>query len=475
MKIESLLRELPSVENVLSDSRISELVSTGSRRGIKRLVRESIKGWRGRIMAGDVKEIKGTGLEEAIIAEVIAEVKEITAGGRRRAINALGVIIHTNLGRSVLGEEVREEIEKSASGYIDLEVDLDSMERTRREARAARLFSLMTGFEDAHIVNNNAAAVFLAVETLAGGGAVAVSRGELVEIGGSFRLPEILSKAAGRVIELGTTNRTHLSDYREAVEAGADLILKVHRSNYRISGYTDEVSLRELVKLGEESGVPVMYDQGGGLFRRMGGMEDREEMDIGELADTGVNIIAFSCDKLLGGPQGGALLGDSELISRMRSNHLARVLRVGKLTLSGLEKTLSHYWHGEHGKIPVLSMADLSAEEIGIRAEKFAASLRPELPDGIDISITEGGSPIGGGTFPNNPLPTMLVEIILQSGGAEKLSRLLRGESPSVLVRVRKDSILIDLRTVSRNEENILKEKIIRGIGIPEGGSENNA
>ncbi|MFO7916287.1 MAG: L-seryl-tRNA(Sec) selenium transferase [Candidatus Krumholzibacteriales bacterium] len=475
MNRKSLLRKLPSVENVLSDSRIAELIDRGSRTGIKRLARERIDHWRGRITGGMNRGIPEEGFQEAIVEEVIREAEEIAGGGPRRAVNALGVIIHTNLGRSILGREVREEIDRSAAGYIDLEVELESMTRTKREARAARLLSLMTGFADAHIVNNNAAAVFLAVETLAGRGAVAVSRGELVEIGGSFRLPEILAKAAGSVMEIGTTNRTHLRDYREAVEGGAELILKVHRSNYRISGYTNDVSLQELVALGRESGVPVMYDQGGGLFQRMGGMDEDDEKDIGQIAETGVNVVSFSADKLLGGPQGGVLLGDAELISGMKNNHLARVLRVGKLTLAGLEKTLTHYWFREYDKIPVLRMAGAPVEQVRSRAENFARCLRDELPRTIAVSTVEGDSAIGGGTFPNNPLPTILVEIILQSATAEKLSRLLRGASPPVLVRVKKDSVLIDLRTVSDDEEKILKEKIIQGIGILEGGSDSDA
>ena len=475
MRKESLLRKLPSVENVLSDSRIEELIERGSRTGIRRIARERIDHWRGKILNGMDQDIQGEGLQDTVISEVIRETEEITGGGLRRAVNALGVIIHTNLGRSVLGREVREEIDRSAAGYIDLEVELESMSRTKREARAARLFSLMTGFEDAHIVNNNAAAVFLAVETLAGRGAVAVSRGELVEIGGSFRLPEILAKAAGRVMEIGTTNRTHLRDYREAVQQGADLILKVHRSNYRISGYTNEVSLQELVALGRDSGVPVMYDQGGGLFHRVEGMDEDDEMDIVQIEETGVNVVSFSADKLLGGPQGGVLLGDAEFISRMKNNHLARVLRVGKLTLAGLEKTLTHYWFREYDRIPVLKMAGIPLEQMRSRAENFAGSLRSELPKKITVSIVEGDSAIGGGTFPNNPLPTILVEIILQTEAAEKLSRLLREGSPPVLIRVKKDSVLIDLRTVSEDEEKILKEKIIQGIGFLEGGSEINA
>ncbi|MCD6379580.1 L-seryl-tRNA(Sec) selenium transferase, partial [bacterium] len=239
MNLQSLLKNLPSVERVLTDDRIGMLVTPSSRKGVTRLVREVIENYRRALTDGD-KTVPGKeeDITRAIVIDVAGEVERLTGSIFKRVINAAGVILYTNLGRAVLGKQVQAEIAKAASGYIDLEVDLETGKRIKRETRVAKLLSLLTGSQDAHIVNNNAAAVLLAVNTLAGTGAVAISRGELVEIGGSFRLPEILSKSAQRVIEVGTTNRTHIRDYQKAIEDGANLLLKVHKSNYNITGYT---------------------------------------------------------------------------------------------------------------------------------------------------------------------------------------------------------------------------------------------
>lgn len=471
-----LLKRLPSVETVLEDKTIAAFLNPFSRKGLTRLIRETIAVYRGSIMEG----LTGGAIDEAdfaasVISDVRSKAEALSAAGYRRVINAAGVIIHTNLGRALLREEVREEVDKAARGYIDLEVDLVTMNRTRREDRAAQLLSLLTGSEDAHIVNNNAAAVFLAVETLAGKGAVAVSRGELVEIGGSFRLPEILRKSAGRVIEIGTTNRTHIKDYARAVEEGADLLLKVHKSNFKLSGYTEEVSLAELVKLGKSKGVPVMYDQGGGLLFHVEMEGSAVEESIEEIVGTGADIITFSADKLMGGPQGGVILGRSDLVKSMRENHLARALRTDKMTLAGLQKVLTHYWSGKIECISVLEMATLTLGQVRDRAAELAGSLGKKIGDVARVETVEGESAIGGGTFPNNPLPTELIEINLAPGNAEKLARILRCSDPAVLVRVKGESIFVDLRTVQRAEEELLERTILEGIGKLSGGEDHDS
>ncbi|HVO76959.1 MAG TPA: L-seryl-tRNA(Sec) selenium transferase, partial [Candidatus Bathyarchaeia archaeon] len=340
MDIQSSLKKLPSVEKILEDGRIAPRIALLSRRGITRIVRDAIDRKRERLLAGEVTGAAGQSLAEAVANEVAGELDAISNLGVRRVINATGVVLHTNLGRAVLGESVRAAIDRSARGYVDLEIDLGTGARTERGLRVGRLLSLITGAGDAFVVNNNAAAVFLAVQTLAGAGAVAISRGELVEIGGSFRLPEILSLAAGRVIEVGTTNRTHRKDYEKAVRDGATLLLKVHTSNYRIVGYTNEVPLAELAAIGREKGVPVMYDQGSGVLYplRLKGVEGEESME--SVLESGVDLVSFSTDKVLGGPQGGALAGRADLIARMKENHLSRALRLDKLALAGLEQVL---------------------------------------------------------------------------------------------------------------------------------------
>lgn len=462
MDIHSSLKKLPSVESILEDARIAPRITIFSKAGVTRLVRETIAGYRERLRAGEPAAGGGNALREGIVEDVVDLLDGIEHAVQRRVINATGVILHTNLGRAVLGPDTVSAIERAATGYVDLEMDLITAGRVKRERRVRRLLSLIMGVEDALVVNNNAAAVFLAVGTLAGGGAVAVSRGELVEIGGSFRLPEILASAAGRVIEVGTTNRTHVRDYERAAEEGATLLLKVHTSNYRIVGYTNEVSLPELVAVGKARGIPVMYDQGSGVLYPLEQKGVTGEEHIHAVLESGVDLVSFSADKVLGAAQGGILLGPSGLIAAMRENHLSRALRVGKLTLAGLEQVLLHYWKGEFDRIPALARIVATVASIRQRAVRLADSISP--PPGVEIRTMDGESSIGGGSFPINPLRTVLVEIKLRRGSAARLSELLRSGRPAVLVRVRGDAVYIDLRSVAEHEEDALRERVEQGL-----------
>jgi L-seryl-tRNA(Ser) seleniumtransferase len=465
MDIKELLKNLPSVENVLQDKRIQCHITDVSRMGVTRLVRETITETRERMIGGDFPAPGKADLMETIVVTVTAELEALVSDRLGPVINATGVILHTNLGRAVLGDETCAAINDVAGGYSDLEIDVKTGQRRDRTARASRLIRLITGAEDALVVNNNAAAVLLAVQTLAGEGGVAVSRGELVEIGGSFRLPEILASAAERVIEVGTTNKTHLKDYERAVKEGARLLLKVHTSNYAIVGYTDEVPLSKLVELGRKSDVPVMYDQGSGVVAPLESKGVAGEESIPDLLETGVDLICFSADKVLGGPQGGIIVGRADLISMMRSNHLSRALRVGKLTLAGLESVLRQYWLGRSDSIPALEMIMSSPEEIRLRAEEFARLLGGSAPSDCRVEAVDGESSVGGGSYPIKPLRTTLVEINLPSGRPERLSTCLRGMDPPVLVRVKGDSVFVDLRTVTPTSEETLLKYLQEGIG----------
>ncbi|MBN2072039.1 MAG: L-seryl-tRNA(Sec) selenium transferase [Candidatus Krumholzibacteriota bacterium] len=462
--IQTSLKKLPSVEKVLGDEQVSSLISNYSRNGITRIVREKIDAYRA-VLLKDTAEDKSS---EIILGEIVTAVAEeigsISAVHPRRVINASGVVLHTNLGRAVLSESARSALEYVSAGYVDLEIDMASGQRTERDAKAARLLSLLTGSESALVVNNTAAAVLLAVNTFAGEGAVAVSRGELVEIGGSFRLPEILSSAARQVIEVGTTNRTHPGDYKEAIERGATLLLKVHTSNYRILGYTDDVELEKLVEIGRANDIPVMYDQGSGILFPFGKGGPEGEADAGALIKSGVDILCFSADKALGGPQAGLIAGRSGPVERLRKNHLSRALRVDKLTLAALEAVLLQYWTGRTDQIPAINMILESVESIGKKAEKFSAVLSKKLSPGCKVTLVEGESSIGGGSFPIDPLPTILVRIELDPGVAVKLSALLRGLDPAILVRIKDDSIYLDLRTVTGEEEEIIGKSLAMGI-----------
>jgi L-seryl-tRNA(Ser) seleniumtransferase len=463
MDIQSSLKKLPSVEKVLEDPRIAPRMTMLSRRGVTRIVRESIERRRRELLEGSRSRTSGDDILACVADDVVAELDALSNSGTRRVINATGVVLHTNLGRAVLGERVRAAIDAAARSYVDLEIDLESGRRTERGLRVARLLSLLTGAEDAFVVNNNAAAVMLAVQTLAGSGAVAVSRGELVEIGGSFRLPEILGLAAGRVIEVGTTNRTHRKDYEKAVRDGATLLLKVHTSNYRIVGYTNEVTLGELVEVGRAAGVPVMYDQGSGVLYplRDAGIEGEESLET--TLESGVDIVSFSTDKVLGGPQGGALVGGASLVARMKENHLSRALRPDKLALAGLEQALREYWSGGFEGIPSLGMIMEPQERLRERAVRIAGSVASRVR-GSDVTTAESESSIGGGSFPINPLRTVLVQITLPAGRAERFAARLRSGRPSVLVRVKDHSILIDPRTILGDEEDELVDLLVGGL-----------
>jgi L-seryl-tRNA(Ser) seleniumtransferase len=459
------LKKLPSVERILEDPRVAGRIGLLSRKGITRIVRETVEAFRERLAKGEMAASSDDNVRASVTDEAVRRFEEIERGAQRRVINATGVILHTNIGRAPLGEGARRAIEQAAAGYIDLEIDLESGARTERERRVSRLLALLADAEDAHVVNNNAAAMLLAVETLAGDGAVAVSRGELVEIGGSFRLPEILAHAAGRVIEIGTTNRTHRKDYEKAIKDGATLLLKVHTSNYRIVGYTNEVPVRELVEIGRRRGVPVMYDQGSGVLYPLAAKGIEGEESLHDVMASGVDLMSFSMDKVLGGPQGGAIVGRADLVARMRENHLSRALRLDKLTLAALESVLLDYWTGRFDEVPALRMITTDLEAVRSRAGAIASRVGERCPAGLEVTIEETESSIGGGSFPSNPLRSVVVQITLLGSRAEKTAARLRAGSPAVLVRVKEQSIMIDPRTVLPGEEDALVERLVEAFG----------
>jgi len=463
MDMQESLKKLPSVENVLQDKRIEPSITRFSRKGITRIIREVIASHRERITEGRFED--GADLRKSIVGEAEARLGSLVGDRMRRIVNATGVVLHTNFGRALLGEEACRAITSAASGYTDLEVDIASGNRVDRSRRVRRLLSLITGSEDALVVNNNAAAVLLAVQTFAKAGGVAISRGEMVEIGGSFRLPEILASAAGKVIEVGTTNRTNEKDYERAMDGGASLLLKVHTSNYRIVGYTNEVTLAKLVEVGRRGGVPVMYDQGSGVLLPMGEHGIEGEECIEDIVDTGVDLVSFSADKVLGATQGGIILGRRDLIDQMNRNHLFRALRVDKLTLAGLESVLLQYWTGDIDGIRSLGMIIVDPREIRSRAERFVELVGDSLPAPTIVRAVDGESSIGGGSFPINPLRTTLVEINLFADLSQRLSDFLRRADPAIFVRVKGESIFLDLRTVAESDERILLKSILEGIG----------
>ena len=366
----------------------------------------------------------------------------------RRVLNATGVVLHTNLGRAPLAKQALAEVGSSATAYSDLELDLDTGSRGSRLDQVGRLLSLLSGAEAALVVNNNAAALLLAVDVLAAGREVVLSRGEMVEIGGSFRVPEIMASSRAVLCEVGTTNRTHLRDYAQAIGDRTGLLLKVHKSNFRVEGFTAEVSLAELATLGREHGIPVVEDRGSGTFvdLRAAGVPEPE---VWSGLREGADLVLFSGDKLLGGPQAGIVLGRRDLIERLRSSPLARALRVDKMTLAALHWTLSAILDGREREIPVLAMLLATEDELQARAERLARALRQSTP--CPVSVERGSAPVGGGALPDVELPGVVVRVT-PAGSADALARGLRGADPPVLVRVQRDVILLDPRTLSDDD-----------------------
>src|SRR5258707_6664358 len=377
-----------------------------------------------------------------------------TASGLRHVINATGVVLHTNLGRAPLSDAARRAIADQATGYCNLEYDTVSGERGRRAPRAEALLADLTGAEAALIVNNCAAAALLVLTVLAREAETIVSRGELVEIGGDFRVPDVMSQSGTRMVEVGTTNRTRLSDYRKAISENTKLIMRAHPSNYRVVGFTSTPALRELADLAHHSGLAFYEDAGSGALLDLTEYGIDGEPVIRRSIEAGADIVSFSGDKLLGGPQAGLLVGRSEIIERMRSHPLYRALRCDKLRLAALEATLGAYARGVSDKeVPSHRLIALSALEIKERAESMISRLRPSISESVKLETVGGESAAGGGSGPASSLPTVLISIAHREMTPNQVEAILRRSQPPVISRIVDGRVLIDLRTVAESEE----------------------
>ena len=452
---------LPGVDRLLAEPSFQDLVTRYPRDRVVFWIREVLTDLRS-------EDTEPDHLDDAswFADEVERRVDEDQRPTLRPVINATGVILHTNLGRAPLADCAREAMSRAGAGYSNLEFDLGRGERGSRYDHCVRLITELTGAEDALVVNNNAAAVTLALNTLALGGEVLVSRGELVEIGGGFRIPEILSRAGAGLMEVGTTNRTRVEDYREAVEEkGADVILKVHRSNFRISGFTEEVGLQALSELAREEGIPLVYDLGSGMLVDPEAVGLPPEPRPRDSLAQGADVVAFSGDKLMGGPQAGILAGSGALISSMRRNPLCRALRVDKVTLAGIEATLLLYRDPQRAmtEVPALRMLSEPAASVELRAARVAEALGSAS---VECRVVESRALVGGGTYPEVEIPSWAVRVspsptTASSRTTTELARLLREGDPPVVARVEDDGLLFDLRTVAAAEE----EDLVRRIG----------
>ncbi len=386
----------------------------------------------------------------------------------RPVINATGVILHTNLGRAPLADSAIEHIRETAASYSNLEFDLAAGARGKRDVHVDRLFQRLLSEEtraeaiSTIVVNNNAAAVLLALNTLAEGGEVVVSRGELVEIGGSFRIPDVMSKSGAILREVGTTNRTRASDYERAITERTRLLLRVHRSNFEITGFTERASTADLVALAHKGGIPVMEDLGSGALFDLGSIGFDGEPGVLDSLRAGVDIITYSGDKLLGGPQAGLISGRSELIARMRANSLFRALRVDKLIYAALEATLLAYVQHDHDAIPTLRMMRLSKNEIGERAKALAARI---VAPRLKVEIGDGESLLGGGAAPSSALPTRLLALTCEHLSADEFTARLRASDPPIIARVEQGRVLLDLRTVFPGQDSAIASALSRIAG----------
>jgi L-seryl-tRNA(Ser) seleniumtransferase len=454
----SPLRKIPSVEHLLSRPRFETLSRKFGHAALLDETRAHLASIRERIRGGASEQEIADALSR-LDGDIEGRLEADIAPSLIRALNATGILIHTNLGRAPLSDAALAAVVEIGRGYSNLELDLAEGRRGSRHRHAERLLGRLFPDRRALVVNNAAAAVMLSLNTFAAGKEVVISRGELVEIGGSFRVPEILERSGARLREVGTTNKTRLADYEKAIGPETGAILRVHPSNFRIVGFTESAPAEALVRLGESKGLPVIEDFGSGNLLPLGRFGLGDEPTVGESLASGVHLSIFSGDKLLGGPQAGILVGDPERVAVCRRNPMSRALRVDKLVYAALEATLSSYLRERAvEEIPVLRMLALAPEEIRRRAAALVERLSP-LSD-LSLGVEEGISRVGGGAAPDTEIPTWVVALRSPTASAESILAALRRHRPPVIARISEDRVLLDLRTIAPEEEAILAEAI---------------
>jgi len=454
----ALFQKLPSTDEVLRRPEMQALTQREGHAAVAESIRAVLARLRQEIAWGEFDEKALTLVVGGLSAAVERELRQSLSYSLLPLINATGVILHTNLGRAPLAAAALERVQATAGAYSNLEFDLATGERGKRDVHVDRLFRKLLADESVEghsvdgvstiVVNNNAAAVLLALNSLAEGGEVIVSRGELVEIGGSFRIPDVMSKSNATLREVGTTNRTRIDDYERAINERTRLLLRVHRSNFEISGFTAQPGLEELVALALRRNLPVMEDLGSGALFDLRSVGINGEPGVLDSLRLGVDIVTYSGDKLLGGPQAGLISGRADLVARMRSNSLFRALRVDKLTYAALEATLLAYVKRDHDAVPVLRMMRVSKDEIGRRAEEIVSAIGPDQGKHLKLELVDGESVIGGGAAPSAVLPTRLIALTHGELSADELCARLRANVPGIIARVEEGRVLLDLRTV---------------------------
>jgi len=450
---QELFRMIPKVDRLMESPVIKAASDSNPRGLILKAVHEVLEQVRREIQDGRMSEDAQLSLE-SVSNRVAEHLKVIARPSLRPVINATGVVVHTNLGRSILTEKALRRFRPLAGGYSNLEYDLNRGVRGSRYVHVEGLLKELTGAEGAMVVNNNAAAVLIAIQTLAEGGEVIVSRGQLVEIGGSFRIPEVMRKSGAKMVEVGTTNKTHLRDYENAINPETRLLLKVHQSNFQIVGFTEEPSAAQLVALGQKHKIPVMEDLGSGCFIDLSKYGMLKEPTVQESLAQGLDLVTFSGDKLLGGPQAGIILGRKDAVDAIRKNQLNRALRIDKLTLLALEETLRLYRDEKAAikEIPTLKMICQSYRSLARKAERLLTLVGKVKTKNFSVDLADGVSRVGGGALPLLDLPSRLVCLVPRELSSQFMERWLRSYESPVIARVEKERVLLDVRTVQDRE-----------------------
>lgn len=470
MGTEGLLRKIPSVDQLLEDKRMAELLLNYPRKLVIGAIREILDELRNTILC-EAGAHTDTGII-AITEGVAQRLGEKTQSNLRQVINGTGVVLHTNLGRSLLCDSALEAVNRVALHYSNLEFSLATGKRGSRYDPVEELIKELTGAEAALVVNNNASAVLLSLSTLAKGKEVIVSRGQLVEIGGSFRIPEVMEQSGCKLVEVGSTNKTHPSDYTRAITEDTSLLLQVHTSNYRIVGFTRETSVAEMVAIGHERNIPVMSDLGSGVLIDLTPYGLGDEPTVQSVVKQGSDVITFSGDKLLGGPQAGIIVGKEKYINLMKRNPLNRAIRIDKMTVAALEATLRVYQGGKEvalEKIPTLNLLTLPLDELHLRAKRLCGLLNENCDDceGIYTATTKQDlSAVGGGAMPLAKLRTYVVSIKPSKVTVNTLTERLRKSKPAVVGKVQDDSLYLDVRTIAEEEFNDLCAALKKALGV---------
>ena len=459
---QSFLRKIPAVEVLLGKPPLKQLTETVPRGLVVNAVRAAVEHARKAILKGDWGDDDDEALHRSITVEAVNRARFVSRRQYRKAVNATGVVLHTGLGRAVLAREVIDHIATELAGYSLLQIDLETGRRGARTSRIERLLHELTGAEAATVVNNNAAAISIVLNTAARGREVIVSRGQLVEIGGSFRLPEVIEASGVKLVEVGATNKTHARDYQRAIGENTAALLRVHPSNYKISGFTSEVPLETMAGIARAHNLVMIDDVGAGSLIDVTRFGFESEPTLAESVRAGSDLITCSADKLIGAGQGGIVLGRKDLIDAVRKNPLARLLRPGKLTLAALETTLALFLDPEEAirRVPTLKTLARPFDEIAAQAKRIAAVLT-QRGVAVRVSVVDGSSQMGSGSLPTQNLPTRLVALSPGTDSAASIARKLRQGEPPVVARVKADQVLIDPRTLLDGDEPLLIEAVI--------------